>query len=232
MSDFVEKVSSKNVLYTNMPLDLEIQEKGIQGIYKSILYEYDFNSNLAKIGMPIFKGAYLKIFRGTDLKVRAYSSRAVYLFRSKIYSNGKEGNIRYLIINIPETIVRVQRRQHARILVSEEGTFYLKEGQENSKNQENVQPTQYRFITKDFSAGGLAIVTSKELKVGQKIVINLALKKQVRLEDTESEVVRFIEKTTSGEYIYGIKFLNLTREKEEELVRFVFKLERESYKKI
>ncbi len=232
MSDFVEKVSSKNVLYTNMPLDLEIQEKGIQGIYKSILYEYDFNSNLAKIGMPIFKGAYLKIFRGTDLKVRAYSSRAVYLFRSKIYSNGKEGNIRYLIINIPETIVRVQRRQHARILVSEEGTFYLKEGQENSKNQENVQPTQYRFITKDFSAGGLAIVTSKELKVGQKIVINLALKKQVRLEDTESEVVRFIEKTTSGEYIYGIKFLNLTREKEEELVRFVFKLERELFKKI
>ncbi|WP_103899262.1 flagellar brake protein [Petrotoga halophila] len=232
MSDFVEKVSSKNVLYTNMPLDLEIQEKGIQGIYKSILYEYDFNSNLAKIGMPIFKGAYLKIFRGTNLKVRAYSSRAVYLFKSKVYSSGKEGNIRYLLINIPETIVRVQRRQHARIPVSEEGTFYLKEEQESSKNQENVQPTKYRFITKDFSAGGLAIVTSKRLDIGQKVIIDLALKNEIRLEDMESEVVRFIGKTTSGEYIYGIKFLNLTREKEEELVRFVFKLERETSKKI
>ncbi|PNR97357.1 hypothetical protein X928_10035 [Petrotoga miotherma DSM 10691] len=232
MSDFVEKVSSKNVLYTNMPLDLEIQEKGIQGIYKSILYEYDFNSNLAKIGMPIFKGAYLKIFQGTNLKVRAYSSRAVYLFKSKVYSSGKEENIRYLIINIPETIVRIQRRQHARIPVSEEGTFYLKEEQENSKSEENVQPTKYRFITKDFSAGGLAMVTSKKLDIGQKITINLSLKNEIKLEDMESEVVRFIEKTTSGEYIYGIKFLNLTREKEEELVRFVFKLERESYKKI
>ncbi|MDY6896128.1 MAG: flagellar brake domain-containing protein [Thermotogota bacterium] len=232
MSDFVEKVSSKNVLYTNMPLDLEIQEKGIQGIYKSILYEYDFNSNLAKIGMPIFKGAYLKIFQGTNLKVRAYSSRAVYLFKSKVYSSGKEENIRYLIINIPETIVRIQRRQHARIPVSEEGTFYLKEEQENSKSEENVQPTKYRFITKDFSAGGLAMVTSKKLDIGQKVIINLALKNEIRLEDMESEVVRFIEKTTSGEYIYGIKFLNLTREKEEELVRFVFKLERETYKKI
>jgi c-di-GMP-binding flagellar brake protein YcgR len=213
-------------------LDLEIQEKGIQGIYKSILYEYDFNSNLAKIGMPIFKGAYLKIFQGTNLKVRAYSSRAVYLFKSKVYSSGKEENIRYLIINIPETIVRIQRRQHARIPVSEEGTFYLKEEQENSKSEENVQPTKYRFITKDFSAGGLAMVTSKKLDIGQKVIINLALKNEIRLEDMESEVVRFIEKTTSGEYIYGIKFLNLTREKEEELVRFVFKLERETYKKI
>ncbi|MBL5981426.1 hypothetical protein NAAC61_04815 [Petrotoga sp. 8T1HF07.NaAc.6.1] len=232
MSDFVEKVSSKNVLYTNMPLDLEIQEKGIQGVYKSILYEHDFSSNLAKIGMPIFKGAYLQIFRGTNLKVRAYSSRAVYLFKSKVYSSGKEGSIRYLIINIPETIVRVQRRQHARIPVSEEGTFYLKEEQENNVNQVNVQPSQYRFITKDFSAGGLAIVTSKEMKAGQKIIINLALKNEIRLENMESEVVRSIGKTTSGEYIYGIKFLNLTREKEEELVRFVFKLERESFKKI
>lgn len=232
MSDFIEKVSSKNVLYTNMPLDLEIQEKGIQGIYKSILYEYDFNSNLAKIGMPIFKGAYLKIFRGTNLKVRAYSSRAVYLFKSKVYSSGKEGNIRYLLINIPETIVRVQRRQHARIPVTEEGTFYLKEEQEDSESEENIQPTKYRFITKDFSAGGLSIVTSKELNVGQKIIINLALKNEIRLENMESEIVRFIEKTTSGEYIYGIKFLNLTREKEEELVRFVFKFERELFKKI
>ncbi|MDY6894929.1 MAG: PilZ domain-containing protein [Thermotogota bacterium] len=232
MSDFVEKVSSKNVLYTNMPLDLEIQEKGIQGIYKSILYEYDFNSNLAKIGMPIFKGAYLKIFRGTNLKVRAYSSRAVYLFKSKVYSSGKEGNIRYLLINIPETIFRVQRREHARIPVSEEGTFYLKEEQEDNESEENIQPIKYRFITKDFSAGGLSIVTSKELNVGQKIIIDLALKNEIRLEDMESEVVRFIGKTTSGEYIYGIKFLNLTREKEEELVRFVFKFERETYKKI
>ncbi|PNR92389.1 MULTISPECIES: flagellar brake protein [unclassified Petrotoga] len=232
MSDFVEKVSSKNVLYTNMPLDLEIQEKGIQGVYKSILYEHDFSSNLAKIGMPIFKGAYLQIFRGTNLKVRAYSSRAVYLFKSKVYSSGKEGSIRYLIINIPETIVRVQRRQHARIPVSEEGTFCFKEDLENSESEENIQPTKYRFMTKDFSAGGLAIVTSKEMKVGQKIIINLALKNEIRLENMESEVVRSIGKTTSGEYIYGIKFLNLTREKEEELVRFVFKLERESFKKI
>jgi len=232
MSDFVEKVSSKNVLYTNMPLDLEIQEKGIQGVYKSILYEHDLSSNLAKIGMPIFKGAYLQIFRGTNLKVRAYSSRAVYLFKSKVYSSGKEGNIRYLIINIPETIVRVQRRQHARIPVSEEGTFCFKEDLENSESEENIQPAKYRFMTKDFSAGGLAIVTSKEMKVGQKIIINLALKNEIRLENMESEVVRSIGKTTSGEYIYGIKFLNLTREKEEELVRFVFKLERESFKKI
>jgi len=230
MSDFVEKVISKNILYTNMPLDLEIQEKGIQGVYKSILYEYDFNSTLAKIGMPIYKGAYLKIFRGTNIKVRAYSSRAVYLFKSQVYSSGKEGNIRYLIINIPETIVRIQRREHARIPVSEEGTFYLKDEQENNKNHENVQPTRYRFITKDFSAGGLAMVTSKKLEGGQNIIINLALKNEIRLEDIESKVVRYMDKTIGGEFIYGIKFLSLTREKEEELVRFVFKLEREAFK--
>ena len=60
MSEFIEKVLAKNVLFTNMPLDIEIKEK-VSGNIQSILYEYNIDLNLAKIGMPIHKGAYIKI---------------------------------------------------------------------------------------------------------------------------------------------------------------------------
>ena len=45
-----------------MPLDIEIKER-FQGIYKSILYEYNIDLNLAKIGMPIHKGIYKNPYR-------------------------------------------------------------------------------------------------------------------------------------------------------------------------
>ncbi len=38
MSEFIEKVLAKNVLFTNMPLDIEIKEKRFQGnIQKHII---------------------------------------------------------------------------------------------------------------------------------------------------------------------------------------------------
>lgn len=230
MSEFIEKVLAKNVLYTNMPIDLEIQEKGINGVYKSILYECDPKSGLAKIGLPIYKGAYMKIFDGTDLKVRAYSSRAIYLFKSKVLSSGKEGSVRYLLINIPHIVFRVQRRSYARIPITEEGFFYIKKEIEDYQEKKEKNPEKYRFLTKDFSAGGLALTTSKNLKLEELILINLNLKNEVKLKDIEAKIVRDVGKTQGGDYIYGVKFLNLAREQEEEFVRFVFKYERELFK--
>lgn len=225
MSDFIEKVLSKNVLYTNMPLDLEIDEGYFKGSYKSILYEFDQKIYIAKIGLPIHKGAYLKIPDGTKLKVRAYSKNAVYIFKSVVYSMGKEGNVRYLIISLPEIIYRIQRRRYARIPIAEEGYFYLKKDLESSKNEVSEK---YRFMSKDFSAGGMAIVTKKKLELGQKILINLNLKNDIILENFETEVVRDIGKTPLGDYTYGTKFINVDKKFEETFVKFVFKYERQS----
>lgn len=225
MSEFIEKVLSKNVLYNNMLLDLEIEEKGFKGTYRSILYEYDQKLNLAKIGMPIYKGAYIKIPKGVKLSISAYSKKTLYLFKSIVYSLGKEGNIRFLMVNVPEEIYRVQRRNYVRIPFCEEGFFYLKDEYELDNIEKTQIAEKFRFVTKDFSAGGAAIVTKKDLCIGDKILININLKDEVILNNVEAQVVRKIGKTQFGDNIYGIKFLGITRNLEKELVKFVFKCE-------
>ncbi|CEP78891.1 MAG TPA: PilZ domain-containing protein [Defluviitoga tunisiensis] len=225
MSEFIEKVLAKNVLFTNMPLDIEIKEKGFKGIYKSILYEYNIDLNLAKIGMPIHKGAYIKIPREVTLSVKAYSKNNLYLFNSLVYGIGKESSVRFLIITVPDEIYRVQRRNYVRIPLCEEGFFSIKR-EFNLKNNENLEQNEkYRFVTKDFSAGGAAIVTKKQLSIGDKILINMKLKDEVVLENIEAEVVREIGQTQFEDNIYGIKFIGITGNLEKELVRFVFKWE-------
>jgi len=225
MSEYIEKVLSKNVLYTNMSLDLEIEEKGFKGTYRSILYEYDQNLNLAKVGMPIYKGAYIKIPKGVKLSIRAYSKNTLYLFKSIVYSLGKEGSIRFLMVNVPEEIYRIQRRNYVRIPLCEEGFFYLKDEHELDNIEKTQIAEKFRFVTKDFSAGGAAIVTKKDLCIGDKILININLKDEVILNNVEAQVVRKIGKTQFGDNIYGIKFLGITRNLEKELVKFVFKCE-------
>lgn len=225
MSEYIEKVLAKNVLYTNMPLDLEIEEKGIKGIYKSILYEHNENLNLAKIGMPIYKGAYVKIPVGVPLSIKAYSKNILYSFKSSVYSLGKEGNVRFLIVSVPKEIYRVQRRHYVRIPLCEEGFFYLKEEFESENNEKTKKVEKHRFVTKDFSAGGAAIVTKKNLLIGDKILININLKDELSLKNVEAEIVREIGQTQLGDNIYGIKFLGITPDLEKELVRFVFKWE-------
>ena len=96
----------------------------------------------------------------------------------------------------------------------------------NLKNNENLEQNEkYRFVTKDFSAGGAAIVTKKQLSIGDKILINMKLKDEVVLENIEAEVVREIGQTQFEDNIYGIKFIGITGNLEKELVRFVFKWE-------
>ena len=226
MSSFLEKVYSKLNLSVNMPLEIEVLDKNAPGRYRSIILEYDPSIQIARIGVPIYKGTFIRVFGGTEVKIRVFSSNAVFLFSSKITGKGKEGNVRYLTVNVPEVIYRVQRRIHVRVSIVEEG--YLYKTEEYEKNEE---PKKYRFVSKDFSAGGISIVAKESLKNSEKILVNINFRNEMKFENKACSVIRKIGETEFNEGIYGIKFEDVSYNEEKEIVKFVFKYQIESSKK-
>jgi c-di-GMP-binding flagellar brake protein YcgR len=226
MSDFVEKVSAKRNLSINMPIEIEVDEEYYEGTYKSIIHEFNSKSGYAKIGIPMYKGALIKLPKGIKVRIRVYSNTAVFLFKTIILQSGQENNIRFLVIKVPDIIYKVQRRKYVRIPISEDGFFYFKKDYEEMDN-----PPKHRFISKDFSAGGLSIVTDDELKEGERVFINMDIKEGLEIKNFEAEVVRKIGETDVGRNIYGMEFTSLDTKTEKKFVKFVFRYEIQSMKK-
>lgn len=226
MSDFIEKVSAKNNLSINMPIEIEVSEEYYEGTYKSIIHEYNNKTGYAKIGIPMYKGALIKLPKGIQVKIRIYSNTAVFLFKTIILQSGQENNIRFLVVKVPEVIFKVQRRKYVRIPISEDGYFFIK-----SEYEENHDPIKYRFISKDFSAGGLSIVTDKDLEEGEKLFVYLHIKEGLEIEKLEAEVIRKIGETDVGRNIYGLEFTTLDAKTEKKFVKFVFRYEIQSMKR-
>jgi c-di-GMP-binding flagellar brake protein YcgR len=226
MSDFVEKVSAKRNLSINMPIEIEVDEEYYEGTYKSIIHEFNSKSGYAKIGIPMYKGALIKLPKGIKVRIRVYSNTAVFLFKTIILQSGQENNIRFLVVKVPDIIYKVQRRKYVRIPISEDGFFYFKKDYEEMDN-----PPKHRFISKDFSAGGLSIVTDDELKEGERVFINMDIKEGLEIKNFEAEVVRKIGETDVGRNIYGMEFTSLDTKTEKKFVKFVFRYEIQSMKK-
>ncbi|HNV05339.1 MAG TPA: flagellar brake domain-containing protein [Petrotogaceae bacterium] len=226
MSDFIEKVYASSSISANLPMEIEVEEKMHRGRYKSVIHDYNAQTGVAHVGIPIYKSAYIKLPPELPIKIRVYSKMAVYLFNSSVISVGEEGNIKYLSINVPEIVFKVQRRQYVRVPIAVEGFFYLKQEYDTL----DVVP-KYKFISKDFSAGGMSVVTKKDVPAGTEILINFKVWDELSLDNFLSETVRLIGKTAFGESIYGVRFKNLDPVMEKDLVKFVFRYEIESTKK-
>ncbi|MDN5342277.1 flagellar brake domain-containing protein [Oceanotoga sp. DSM 15011] len=226
MSEFIEKVFAKKSLEPNLAIEIEVDEEYYKGTYKSILHDYSTEKNLANIGIPIYKGGLIKLPIGINIKVRVYSNTSVFLFKSKIFKMGKEGNIRYLTIFVPDIIFKIQRRKYVRVPLVESGYYYLFEEYEKEK-----KPKKNRFLTKDFSAGGISMISSQTLNEKDRLYINIDLKDDLKIENQLSQVIRLIGKTDLNEYIYGVEFMNLDNKTESEYVKFVFRYQINSMKK-
>ncbi|MDK2946539.1 MAG: hypothetical protein PWQ85_1324 [Geotoga sp.] len=226
MSDFVEKVSAKRNISINMPIEIEVDEEYYEGNYKSIIHEYNSKSGYAKIGIPMYKGALIKLPKGIKIRIRIYSNTAVFLFKTIILQSGQENNIRFLVVKVPEVIYKVQRRKYVRIPISEDGYFYLKK-----EYEEMDDPPKHKFVSKDFSAGGLSIVSDYDLVEGDRVFINMNIKEGLKIENFEAEVVRKIGETDVGRKIFGLEFTSLDTKTEKKFVKFVFRYEIQSMKR-
>lgn len=217
MAEYIAKVNARDVLKPGMPLTIELEnKKGEKLRMKSTIHDTYFNRGVLKIAMPSYRGRFVPIQRGEFIHVTAIAEKVVYAFSSRVLDHGRdvESNLLVMHITVPEQVNRVQRRKYVRIPLVLSGSFTI----------EN-EDVNHRFLTRDFSAGGVLMCTSKLMKVGQTIYIDLDLG-DIKLIKQKAQIVRYAGfNETTGFHEYGVQFLDVPLELEKALVSYVFQQE-------
>ncbi len=216
MAEQIIQVDAQTVIRPGMPLLIEVESKdGKKDVLKSTIHEVYFDRGILKIAMPSLKGRFVPLPRGDFIYVTALSDKVVYGFSSRVLDYGRdEDNFLTMHITIPPTVKRIQRRRYVRIPLVLNGTYNLP-----------GDDKEYSFLTRDFSAGGMLMCTSKILEVGQPIFVNLDLG-NIKLYQQKAQIVRSAGKNeATGFYEYGVQFLELPEQLERSLVVFVFQQE-------
>src|SRR6056297_1800298 len=234
------KVTTESVLSVGKPLLLDISDPELAGVYKSSIFELDFQKSVMTIGMPSYKGQFVPIPAGVSAYIKMFDKSSMYVFMSKVisYEKNKEG---FLItyMTLPDQARKIQRRQFVRIPFFQKGTFALEPYPTLSKNigdqvppkKEENEIEEHYFITKDLSANGLQIVTKPRLNASNKIYINLQIGGGIELENQMSKIVRRDMSVDTNNNIYGVQFLSMSKSKEDKLVKYIFRLQQERRKK-
>ncbi len=216
MPEQATSVDAQVVLKPGMPLIIDyIQKNGEKMTLRSTIHDIDFDRSIMKMGMPSYKGRFVPIGAGEPIHITAIAEKVVYTFDSRVISYGRdEQNFLVMYITVPRLVRRVQRRRYVRIPLILEGSFKIP-----------GEDMYHKFVTRDFSAGGILMCAKLFLPVGQPILVTLDLG-SIKLQDQKAQVVRFAGKNeNTGLYEYGVQFLEVSPQLEKNMVAFVYQQE-------
>lgn len=213
---YVELIEAEKALKIGLPALIRITlVKELEGEYKSNVVDIDTAKRILFLSIPSYKGRFVPIPKGVRMTVNLFDRSSIYEFDTVSLGVIKRDNMYAIPVPFPENVRKTERRKFVRIPLFLEGTFYL-------SNEPDAE--SYAFTTRNFSAGGLLMVTKKYLSVGDIIYIDLKLDNELSLNKQKSKVVRQDEPTDEG-FMYGVQFLDLSANLEKLLVRFVFQKE-------
>jgi c-di-GMP-binding flagellar brake protein YcgR len=217
MEYYTELVNAKDVIKPGQNVIVEVSApEDLEGQYKSSVHDVDFERGILTLSMPSFKGRLVPLPRGTRCTVMILDSSAIYVFRTSVLESGRdEDGFPVTKVPFPGRLRKIQRRRFKRIKIFLEGTYRVASRDEPPK----------RFVTKDFSAGGMLMVAEDILTPEQIIYVTLELDEDLKLKDHPARIVREAGILETGERMYGVEFLNVSPALERKLVSFVFKKE-------
>lgn len=152
--------------------------------------------------------------------------QSVYRFRTEIIDK-RNGKIPTLALQLPneDQIQRIQRRQYVRVETAADVAIHSIEN----------KSMPFSTVTLDLSGGGLSIIVpnGSRLSDGDKLSIHLVLPMQsgeYHYLELQGEVVRFIEKESAAN-IASIKFIELSEQDIQIIIRYCFEKQREARQK-
>ncbi len=176
------------------------------------------------ISVPTYRGSVLPLSLGTHLLVSMIHRGDVFRFNTVI-SGRKRDPIPMLTIKKPDDLHKIQRRYWVRLAA----TLPVKMSVIKESNEEVHESTAQ---TIDISGGGLLLMTSQPLEVGQ--VLNM----QIELHSNEvfgckGKVIRSFrdDNTGKGNLKTAIEFIEISERSRDRIVKFIFERQREWIKK-
>lgn len=205
------------IFRVNRRLSVGIKKKDEDGQEKTIYYSSRIEAvdqNEVWIATPQEKGVLVPVGVGEELEVYLVGDNEVFYFRCRVKNRVKKGNIAYLILNMPQEVVRKQRREYVRFNVAL--PVLLKKG------DKTLEAT-----TKNVSGGGMLVHLDDKknvLEVQEEVFFCLHM--------NGGEIVGKAEVVRKDEpHLYGFRFTTISDKDREEIVRYIFKQQVELRKK-
>ncbi|SFC61645.1 flagellar brake protein [Clostridium uliginosum] len=202
-------------LKVNDRIEVLIQEKA----YKSIVQ--DIGEDFININLPVNNGEYLTLRINDKIEINSYIKGGnCFNFYCNVIERGRENNIIYYKLCKPYSIAEIQRRDFVRVdLLSA-----IKYKNITGITKEKIELIPYnKALMVDLSGGGIRFKTKEKLKNDDLILIELVLNEQVNY--LKSQVIRS-ENSLDNEYICGVKFLEISDNKREKIIKEIFRIMR------
>ncbi|MGM9539433.1 flagellar brake protein [Anaerovibrio sp.] len=186
----------------------------------------DISDKKMMVAMPVDdRGVPIIPVSGEQVVCRMAGQGCYYQFRTVYLDKGRQP-IPVWFVSVPETVEKVQNREFVRI--SMDCPIVVRPLDENGAIGEMI----FAKIV-DISGGGLAIMHNAILTLGSKAVLELDNIPGVGMLRITGKVVRCARVEAAGGNVYhiGFQFLDMSRQHQNKLVKFIFDLQRKSLAK-
>ena len=186
----------------------------------------DISGDRLMVAMPVNeKGVPILPLPGENMVCRIAGTGCYYKFNAVYLDKGK-APIPVWFVRKPEFVEKVQNREFVRISV--DYPVILRPLDENGAMGGMI-------FTKavDISGGGLAVMNKTMLPLGSKAVLELDNIPGVGMLRITGRVVRCVKVNAAGDNVFhvGFQFLDLSRQHQNRLVKFIFDIQRQSLAK-
>lgn len=198
-------------LKVNSRIEVIVDEKP----YKALIT--DIEDDNIKINIPVHNDEYLMLNKGDKIEINSYlDERKCFSYYCDVISKGKDNNVIYYKLTIPYDVKKIQRRNFFRVSLVEEVTYK----NITDKTEKEIEELPYKSgMMIDLSAGGLKVKTKEKIKDNDVIIMRIKMTSiEVKL---KGQIVR-IERSFDNEFLYGVKFLDMTDAQADRIIRELF----------
>ncbi len=165
------------------------------------------------LNLPMENRQYVIARAGEMVKVSVKKDDGIYCFKSKIHFRALEPYA-YIRVDFPTKLVKEQRRQFFRMPVNLMIAI-RKENEEKPKQAVSI----------DLSGGGFCLISRGDYAKDEIVSLDFELTNGLKFENLRS-IVRWQVKKVEHQYEYGIEFVDLDAKVREQLISYLFELQR------
>ena len=186
----------------------------------------DISGDRLMVAMPVNeKGVPIIPLPGENMVCRIAGTGCYYQFNAVYLDKGK-APIPVWFVRMPEFVEKVQNRDFVRISVDYPVIL-------RPLDEDGAMGGMIFTKAVDISGGGLAVMNKTMLPLGSKAVLELDNIPGVGMLRITGRVVRCIKVDAAGDNVFhvGFQFLDLSRQHQNKLVKFIFDIQRQSLAK-
>jgi c-di-GMP-binding flagellar brake protein YcgR len=209
-----------NDLQLKINQKIEIVEDNIS--YKSIIQ--DVRDKNLLIDMPTSDNKYYIMHVGSILEFYISTPGEIIKCRSNVVGRKIENNVQMAVLDLPQIIGRIQRREYFRLSITMAAS-YIMLPEEITFSRVNDIKLRYldkmsKSITIDLSGGGARIVVKESITKGRMVLLSINIPEEVNV---ICKVIRVERDEVDKNYKVALRFENIDERTRDKIISFIFK---------